>query len=110
MIQSIATNIHGAGVVLGEPIRNWRELDIPSATCELELDGVLAGTGRASDVNGHRVEPMVWIANAVNSMGGLLKKEEIVITGSMIPPIEGKAGVTASLNMDLLGSITLEVE
>ena len=56
------------------------------------------------------MEPMVLIANAVNSMGGLLKKEDIVITGSMIPPIEVKAGVTASLNMDLLGSITLEVE
>ena len=110
LIQSIATNIHGAGVVLGEPIRNWRELDIPSATCELKLDGTLAGTGCASDVNGHPVEPMVWIANAINSMGGLLKKGDIVITGSMIPPIEVKAGVKASLQMDLLGSITLEVE
>ena len=110
MIQSIATNIHGAGVVLGDPIRNWRELDIPASTCELKIDGTLAGTGYGSDVNGHPVEPMVWIANAINSMGGLLKKGDIVITGSMIPPIEVKAGVKASLQMDLLGSITLEVE
>ena len=110
VIQSIATNIHGAGVVLGEPIRNWRELDIPSATCELKLDGALVGTGCASDVNGHPVEPMVWIANSINSMDGLLKKGDIVITGSMIPPIEVNAGVKASLNMDLLGSITLEVK
>ena len=53
---------------------------------------------------------MLWIANAINSRGGSLKKGDIVITGSMIPPIEVKSGVRASLEMDLLGEITLDVK
>lgn len=110
LIQSIATNIHGAGVVLGTPVIDWQELDIPSAKCELKLDGISVGTGLGSDVNGHPVEPMLWIANAINSRGGSLKKGDIVITGSMIPPIEVKSGVRASLEMDLLGEITLDVK
>lgn len=110
LIQSIATNIHGAGVVLGQPVTNWRELDIPSAKCELKLDGVSVGTGQGSDVNGHPVEPMIWIAKTLNAMGGSLKKGDIVITGSMIPPIEVKPGMKATLQMDLLGEITLDVE
>ena len=110
LIQSIATNIHGAGVVLGQPVTNWQELDIPSAKCELKLDGVSVGTGQGSDVNGHPVEPMIWIAKTLNAMGGSLKKGDIVITGSMIPPIEVKPGMKATLHMDLFGEITLDVQ
>ena len=110
LIQSIATNIHGAGVVLGEPIRNWRELDIPSATCELKLDGTSVGTGCASDVNGHPAEPMVWIANALLSRKRHLRAGDLVITGSMIPPTFLQAGTSALLEMDNLGSVSLLVE
>lgn len=110
LIQAIATNIHGAGVVLGTPVIDWQELDIPSAKCELKLDGISVGTGLGSDVNGHPVEPMLWIAKAINSMGGSLKKGDIVITGSMIPPVEVKSGMRVSLEMDLLGEIILDVK
>lgn len=110
LIQSIATNIHGAGVVLGQSVTNWRELDISSARCELKLDGVSVGTGQASDVDGHPAKPMVWIANAINSMGGSLKKGDIVITGSMIPPVEVESGTKVSLSMDLFGEITLDIQ
>ena len=108
--QSIATNISGAGVVLGNAVKNWRDLDIPGSVGELKLNGQTVGSGKGSDVNGHPVEPMVWIANALLSRGKYLKAGDLVITGSMIPPTFLDAGTLALLEMDNLGSVTLSVE
>ena len=108
--QSIAMNLMGAGAVLGEPVSNWRDLDLASARCELKLNGEFAGNGLGSDLNGHPVEPMVWIANALRSRGRSLQKGDVVITGSMIPPAPLETGASALLTMDGLGSVTLKVE
>ena len=108
--QSIATNISGAGVVLGSPVQNWRDLDIPGSGCELKLNGQSVGSGKGSDVNGHPVEPMVWIANALLSRKRHLRAGDLVITGSMIPPTFLQAGTSALLEMDNLGSVSLSVE
>ncbi|MCS5648685.1 MAG: hypothetical protein NZ820_04985 [Dehalococcoidia bacterium] len=43
-------------------------------------------------------------------MGDSSKKGDIVITGSIILPIAVKPGMEATLNMDLLGEITLDVK
>lgn len=108
--QSIAMNLMGAGAVLGEPVENWRDLELSGARCELKLNGKSAGSGVGSDLNGHPVEPMVWIANALRSRGRSLHKGDIVITGSMIPPALLEAGTSALLSMDHLGSVMLHVE
>ena len=107
--QSIATNISGAGVVIGDTVENWRALDIPGSVCELKLNGQSAGTARGEDVNGHPVEPMIWIANAVASRGKSLRKGDVVITGSMIPPIFIESGTLAVVEMDNLGTVSLDV-
>ncbi len=110
VLQSIATNISGAGVVLGDPIDNWEELDIPGAKCELKLNQQLVGTGMGSDVNGHPVKPVTWISNALASRGKSLRAGDVVITGSMIPPTFLKVNTEAVASMDHLGSVTLNVE
>ena len=108
--QQTATNISGAGVVLGEPVKNWQGSNLESAKCELTLDGKPVGTGYGSDVNGHPTEPLYWLANALQSTGTGLRKGDIVITGSMIAPQMLDSARTAVLEMDRLGSILLNVE
>ena len=61
-------------------------------------------------MNGHPVEPMVWIANALLSRKKYLRAGDLVITGSMIPPTFLQAGTSALLEMDNLGSVSLLVE
>lgn len=108
--QSIATNISGAGVILGEKIVNWQELDIPGANCELLLNDIPVGAGMGSDINGHPVEPVIWLANALASRGACLMSGDIVITGSMVPPTFLTSGTTAIVQMTHLGSVTLTIE
>ena len=108
--QQTATNISGAGVVLGAPVKNWQNVDLKAAKCELTLNGQSIGTGYGSDVNGHPTEPLYWLANALQSAGTGLRKGDIVITGSMIAPQMLDSAGTAVLEMDHLGSILLNVE
>ena len=110
LLQQTATNISGAGVVLGDPVKDWQDLNLESAKCELTLDGQSVGTGYGSDVNGHPTEPLYWLANALQGAGGGLRQGDIVITGSMIPPQMLDSVRTAVLEMDHLGSILLNVE
>ena len=107
--QSIATNISGAGVVIGDTVENWRDLDIPGSVCELKLNGQSAGTARGEDVNGHPVDPKIWKATEVASKCKSLRKGDVVITGSMIPPIFIESGTLAVVEMDNLGTVSLDV-
>ena len=52
---------------------------------------------------------MIWIANAVASRGKSLRKGDVVITGSMIPPIFIESGTLAVVEMDNLGTVSLDV-
>ena len=94
---------------MGDTVEGWRDLDVPGAVCELKLNGQSVGTARGEDVNGHPVEPMIWIANAVASRGKSLRKGDVVITGSMIPPIFIESGTLAVVEMDNLGTVSLDV-
>jgi 2-keto-4-pentenoate hydratase len=108
--QSIATNISGAGVVIGKSVENWRNLDISGSKCELKINGESVGCGMGADINGHPVEPIAWLANALLSRGKYLKSGDLVITGSMITPTFLQESTDAVLKMANLGSVTLSVD
>jgi 2-oxo-3-hexenedioate decarboxylase/2-keto-4-pentenoate hydratase len=109
LLQSISMNVIGAGVVLGPPVADWQDLDLANAGCSLEINSSSAGTGKGSDVNGHPILPLHWLANALQARGAGLSAGDIVITGSMIPPMPLAQGDQARLTMDLLGSVELTV-
>jgi len=107
--QSISTNIINAGAVLGEPILNWRELDIPGSECRLSVNGTQVGSGRGADVIGHPVLPVCWLAEALAARGEYLRRGDIVLTGSMIPPHALAPGDEVTLQMDNLGEIGISI-
>jgi 2-keto-4-pentenoate hydratase len=108
--ESIAANIHGAGVVLGEPRKDWRDLDVASAVCELRIDGELAGTGCGADVLGHPVAPLAWLVPHLAALGQPLAAGDVVITGAMIAPTRIASGQRAVATMDGFAAIELNVQ
>ncbi|MDG2072334.1 MAG: fumarylacetoacetate hydrolase family protein [Pseudomonadales bacterium] len=108
--QSISTNIINAGAVLGEPVLNWRELDIPGSECRLSVNGSQVGSGRGTDVIGHPVLPICWLAEALVARGEYLRRGDIVLTGSMIAPHALVPGDEVTLQMENLGEIGLSIQ
>ena len=109
LMTSVASNILNAGVVLGAPILQWQGIDLTAVRGSMEINGELVGEGYGSDVMGHPLEPMAWLANMLAARGKGLSAGMVVITGSIVPPKWLKAGDTATIAIDHLGSAEIQV-
>lgn len=108
-IGGIVTNISGAGAVLGPPVRDWQSIDLAGARGTMSINGELVGEGRGSDVMGHPIEALVWLANTLAERGESIPAGAVVITGSIIPPTPLAAGDSAVISVEGLGEARIDV-
>ena len=108
-ITGVAANIFNAGVVLGAPVTNWRELDLEAAYGSMHINYEMVGDGHGSDVMGHPLEPLAWLANKLAEQNLGLSAGMVIITGSIVPPKVVKPGDAASISIEGLGSAELKV-
>ncbi len=105
----IADNAWNGGIVLGEPVRDWRALDLANIYGVLRINGKVAGEGYGRDVLGHPFEALAWLANTLAEQGTSLSKGMVVMTGSMIATKFVAAGDRVSLSVDGLGNVEASV-
>ena len=108
-ITGVAANIYNAGVVLGSPVTDWRAIDLVSAYGSMDINGEKVGDGHGSDVMGHPLEPLAWLANKLAEQGLGLSAGMVIITGSIVSPKFLEAGDKASISIEGLGSAELNV-
>lgn len=78
----IADNSWNFGVVLGAFVSPPERMeDVEGVALQ---DGVEIGRGLGADVLGHPLEPLAWLANHLAAQGGMLRKGDIVMTGSIV--------------------------
>ena len=109
LLTTIASNILNAGVVLGEPVTEWRGIQLADCRGYMEINGELVGEGMGSDVMGHPLEPLAWLANALAAQGRELKAGMVVITGSIVSPKWLNVGDAALIEIEGLGRAELSV-
>ena len=109
LLTTIASNILNAGIVLGEPVADWRGIHLAGCRGYMEINGELVGEGMGSDVMGHPLEPLAWLANNLAARGQELKAGMVVITGSIVSPKWLKPGDTALIEIEGLGRAELSV-
>ncbi len=86
----VADNAWCGGVVLGEEIAGWRELDLGDIASVVHQDGVepeAANTGAADPLGS-----FAWVLNHFSTRGETLQKGEHIITGSAVRTRFPKAG------------------
>ncbi len=81
----VAGNVWNAGVVLGDPVTDWRKLDLARAVARLTISGREIGSGRGGDVMGNPLNALAWLADKLAAAGRPLQRGMIVMTGSMVP-------------------------
>ena len=108
-LKAIVTNISNAGAVLGQPVNDWRGIDLPASRGSLAVNGEPISEGRGADVLCHPVEPVAWLANNLAQLGESLKAGAIILTGSFVPPYMLNAGDSTVVSIDGLGEARLEV-
>jgi 2-keto-4-pentenoate hydratase len=105
----LADNAWNAGIVLGQPVMDWRKVDLATARGALTVNGEVVGEGRGSDVMGHPLEALVWLTNMLAKRGKGLTKGMIVMTGSIIATQFLEPGDWANLSVNGLGEVRLTV-
>ncbi len=105
----IADDFFNAGCVLGEPVRNWRHLDLVALTGVMSINGEEIGRGVGADIMGHPLEALAWLANRRARLGQGLRAGTFVLLGSVVQTQWLKAGDTVRIAVEGLGEATLRV-
>lgn len=103
----IADDFFGAGLILGAARSDFDPNDLDSTTATMLIDGVEVGAGRGSDILGHPLEALAWLANSLNARGSLLRAGEVVTLGSLVATNWVEAGSTVTIINDPLGEVTV---
>jgi 2-keto-4-pentenoate hydratase len=103
----VAGNVWNAGIVLGEPITDWRRLDLAALSARLTINGREIGRGKGGDVMGNPLNALAWLADKLAGAGTPLKRGMVVMTGSMVPIQFPTAGDRAIVEVEGLGTAEL---
>lgn len=105
----IADNTWNAGIILGAPLRDWRNVDLAAARGVMVINGTVVGEGYGRDVMGHPFEALLWLVNMLAAQGKSLTQGMIVMTGSIVATKFVNPGDTVGLSVDGLGEAQLSV-
>lgn len=79
----VADNAFDAGCVLGEPVTDWRRLDLGRLRARTFVDGKLVDEGTADALYGHPLEALRWLADRRSTLGLGLEAGTFVSLGSI---------------------------
>ena len=99
----IADDFFNAGCVLGEPLRDWRRLDLAGLAGRMLINGNEVGAGRGADILGHPLEALAWLAGSMAARGRTLRAGEFVSLGSVVATKWVQPGDEVRIELDGLG-------
>ncbi len=99
-----------AGVVLGAPVAEWRNVDLATTPVELLWNGEVVDQGVAGNSMGHPLEGLAWIANHLAARDRSMARGEIVITGSALRTRFPEIGDEVTYRIEGLGETAARLE
>jgi len=100
----IADNFFHFGAVLGPERGDVDPGDLAAAVASMSIDGVTVGTGRGTELLGHPLEVLRWLANHASRNGPGLSAGDVVLLGSVVDTHWVQAGSVVRIENDLLGA------
>lgn len=103
----IADQVYHRAAILGAPA-DWQGLDLAAIPGRVAVDGMQRAAGHGSDLLGHPMAALAWLAGSptVAAFGGL-KAGQVVMLGSVTPPIWLDRPCHVSVAFDGLGEVTV---
>jgi 2-oxo-3-hexenedioate decarboxylase/2-keto-4-pentenoate hydratase len=80
----VADDFFNAACVLGPPVEAWAGLDLTALRGRMAINGAEVGAGQGSDVLGHPLEALAWLATTLAARGRHLEAGEFVLLGSVV--------------------------
>jgi 2-keto-4-pentenoate hydratase len=96
--------IHGAWVQ-GQPLADWRTLDLASHAVTLTVNGQVFDRGTGANVLGHPFNVVAWLANELPRHGQRLKAGDFITTGVVMNVYNAQAGDALVADFGVLGKV-----
>lgn len=93
--------------ILGTSINDWQDKLQKGVDVSLYRNQRLHSTGHSSDVMGHPLNPLIWLANELHSHQTYLKKGELISTGSCNILSKARKGDTFTATYEDIGTINV---
>ena len=105
--QIVADNaIHG-GWIHGEPLTDWRHLDLATAPTAVERNGEIVASGSGANVLGHPLTVLAWLADELPRRGLGLRAGDLVTTGITTEIVTAGPGDLIEAHFDGVGSVAV---
>lgn len=108
----LADSMGNGAFISGEPVANWRQLDLTAIDVTLSHDGKVSERGSSARILGNPLLAVIELANAQSSAqplpAGGLKRGQIVTTGTCTTPIRLLPGRYAG-DYGALGTVQLDI-
>jgi 2-keto-4-pentenoate hydratase len=108
-LELAADNAWNEGAVLGAPAKDWRRIDLANLQGIARINGEVVGEGKGSDLMGHPLAALAWVANHLAGRGRHLRRGDLVITGSLVTSKFPRAGDLLRFEAGALGAVELSV-
>lgn len=106
----IADLTSAGGVVVGERLRDVRDVDLRQESVVISVNGEVVDAGVGADVMGHPARAVAWLAERLAEQGRALEAGDLVMTGGITAAVDAESGDTFQIDFASLGSISLHAE
>ncbi len=107
LVSVIADNASSSRFVTGGTASGVEELDLPSLSVVMELNGQPVETALGAAVLGHPANSLVHLVNMLAKDDESLPAGSLVLSGAITDPLPVKPGDTATVRAHGLGSVTV---
>ena len=106
----VADQVFHAACVLGRPADDWRLLDLLALAGIIAVDGVTQGQGVGAELLGGPMQALAWLAGSAEAAAfGGLRAGQVIMLGSVCPPVWLSAPGTVTVSFPPLPMVTLSL-
>ena len=104
----VADQFYHAAAVLGDPVPDWREIDLLAIQGRSLMNGVQRDAGHGKDLLGDPLRGLAWLAGSplAAAFGGL-RAGHVVMLGSVTPPLWVEGPCDIRMDFDSLPQVRL---
>ena len=106
----IADNSSSCRYVIGEWLTDWRAVDLKNLKMDFQINGETRELGTSSAISGDPVVSLMQLASLLNQRNLSVNAGEIVLAGAATAAVALQPGLQASVIVEKLGSVSMEVE
>tara|TARA_Y100001960_G_scaffold311691_1_gene372574 strand:+ start:38 stop:829 length:792 start_codon:yes stop_codon:yes gene_type:complete len=99
----IADDFFHSACVVGKGISSWKHSELGLLKGVMTINGTVVGSGLGSDIMGHPLGALRWMARLFQSRGKVIEPGQVVLLGSVVETKWVEPGDTVQVEIDQLG-------